>query len=298
MGTAYDELFGQTIERWTPEGFAAQRTLRCPWSARNTLSLELLRYGGSIYPGWPYNNVRAVSISSIKGVGADAASTAVSSNQSIQNYDVALLVVNYETVFFEPYSPGSGVQESPGIRVEETLELGSEFLTVGNGPAADGSVMVWSDVIDEYASALTGYTYLEEDEAPSKRFAYHQYVITRFSVPNEPPDELYDYPGFINSSAVNMVKGSKSFEPGTLFFNGASPKTVDGPDGETTWTITYRFTYKPNGWNRIWDKSTATYKHLFRKNKYGNVQLDPITLIPIAYPLYTSADLNLVFARP
>jgi hypothetical protein len=202
-------------------------------------------------------------------------------------YNKCDLTVRWATSFVEPYTPGAGSQENPGIRVIERHEPTAEFITIDPTPYDDdplGKYLGWDN-----GDNPTTFTPLSDEEAPGKRVLDMSYVITRVNVPSEPPTEMYDYVGLINSTSVSEIKTSKVYPAGTLLYNGSTDETVDGADGQLSWTITYNFTYRPNGWNKFWRRDTGTWQ---------TPQLvDPLLVTNYDFPTYPAADLNKVFGR-
>lgn len=285
MSIAFEEIRGETHEEFTLTGFNASRVYRCLWGSRFTLATDLLRYGGATYPLYTGANVRAVNVA-IRGVGETAETEPVSPifpDATIVKYTHALLTVTYETVYWENYIPGAGSQDDPGIIIEESLDLASEFIRI---PAefSDGSYLAWSN--GEVPTPT--FNDVDEDESPGKVIRLSSYVITRFNVPSI-PDEIRTLMGTVNLNPIEEITSGFIYEPETLLYAGATPNTSAVPDGTNTWTVTYRFNYRPNGWNKFWRPQTSTWEKPHRLS-VNDSDLG-------GYDTYESADTNLVFAR-
>lgn len=92
MGVTYAEEYGTPVEEWSEGGaLTARRTLRCVWTDRHALLVEIAQDGGQDYPHVPNMGCRARG-AVIVGVGKNN-EFAVAMNE----YEDALLKIVYST---------------------------------------------------------------------------------------------------------------------------------------------------------------------------------------------------------
>lgn len=224
LSTECYELNGSPVEEATDTSFTATVRLRCPWPLRRQLAAELSDY--TLYQGASgvAARVRSISIAPLTDVqGAGSLLEA--------DYEEAVLTVRY---VFDRDTP----TEDGGDLLSETLE-----------PTAQNLTMAW----ERFRWAAGGQS-LEPGEVPSKILRGMDYVLTKYNLSAIPAAAL-TLVGCCNDAPVTAVTLGLTFPAETLLFNPPTlhRKVSLGPSAENRWTATYRFTYKPEGWNTFWN---------------------------------------------
>lgn len=238
---------GSPTEQWDANGFSATRVLRCAWSSRFTLADELLGGDsgrGALYEPKTSTGARATGIAMGPPGG-----TMLPISGTIAGYNNAELTVTY----------GNGPGDSADL-VSESLEPTAEFLTLPPEKFLWGSGTVGTGVD------------LEEDEAPGMLIRGMDYVLTRYQVPYI-PIALTTLPGKVNDATVtaSLLLTSPgvcmAFAAETLLFGNPTLQRTTKTDNSPCWTINYRFSYRPSGWNKYWRSGASTpgYETLYEK---------------------------------
>lgn len=247
MSIAFEEMESSPVERLLPSGFQATRRLKCAWADRLDLARELSGSAewvedalvvtpAATYPTFSAAAVRSVEISPFGSVSADA------EDSSLAAYPAAILTVRYATP-----SADSSSSASPTTLVAESLEPTVEFLTL----SADG--LRWT--------STTG-TALLPDEAPSRLIRGLNWVYTRYRMPVVVP-ATFSLVGKVNSASITSTTLGVSFAAETLLYNPPTLRRTTSLAGVSDWQVTYRFSYRPTGWNRFWRSSTAAFEQIF-----------------------------------
>lgn len=245
---AYEELEGSPQEQLTQSGFTATRTLKCPWADRLTLAQRLLggwlTIGGGTsyytpygYPGQPSAVVQSVSIGNF-----DERITDTGGDTTRASYGYGQLTVNYgnSTLTGDPDNADAPL-------FEESLEPYAEFLTL---PAVG---FKWGS---------TSGDALKDEEAPGKLFKGLNWVYSRPSVTNI-PSAVLSLVGCVNSSALHSKSLGLDFAAETLLYNPPLLRRAVTADGSGAWSLEYRFSYKPQGWNRFWRAKTQAWDRIY-----------------------------------
>ncbi len=232
---AFEELDGSPEERFTRNGFEATRRLKCAYADRITLAQQLrgntaqtqalvVLTVGDRFADFPLAIVEDVSIKPFEGLstGSPVGSKAV--------YQNAELTVTYRVPDGEE-SP-SPDQNPADILVTENIEASAEFITI---PKLDL-------FFDNQATQE-----LEIDGA--RIIATLDWIYQLHQVPEIPPG-TFDLIGSVNKDVMHSNKFNRNFEIETLLFNPPTTDPVVTSNGSKAWNITYRFTYKPFGWNK------------------------------------------------
>lgn len=233
---SYAEVSGSpTHETWGDGGsFEAERILRCAWSERHKLAIQLKGTIGGVVvapTGYP-----SLSFAIVRDVKIRPEGERVTSTSGLNTYEYALLSVQYAT-----HSPtargGQSVtyDDGNGVVVEETFDPSAEFMTIGV------SGLNWS-------TPATAAGALQEVEAPSRMLRTLDISITRYRTAQPDPDEN-SYMGCVNSEIITSIATGQQFAAGTLLFLGVTMSVSYDENGDTNWTTVHRFTYKPTGWN-------------------------------------------------
>ncbi len=236
--TSYDYIeVGPSPEvDWDPQNIRAQRNLQCNWADRYYLAQQLLGHstwaGGSTihymlpqaFPdsyGLYCNKVRIQPF----GAPIDSGDT------KIMAYTKSRLVVSYKPVPL----PESGGAPQAQILVSESIDPVAEFLTMPNRK------LYWDN-----AQAVE----LSADEAPGIIIHMVDWVYTIHQLPYI-PSEVFTKIGYCNSASVVSKGLGKTFEAETLLYNPPSASREIDSFGFYAWSLTMRFTYRPQGWNKF-----------------------------------------------
>lgn len=259
MPIAFEEMESSPVERLLTSGFEATRRLKCAWADRLDLARELSGSAewvedelvvtpAATYPNFSAASVRSVQIAPFGVISADT----VDASQAA--YPCAILTVHYAT----PSSDSSGSSSaSPDTLVAESLEPTTEFLTI----SADG--LRWGS---------TSGTALLPDESPGQQMRGLNWVYTRFRMPVVVP-ATFSLVGKVNASSITSTTLGVSFAAETLLYNPPLLKRTTSLAGVSDWQVTYRFSYRPTGWNRFWRSSTSTFDQIFTAS-------GPLTVYP------------------
>lgn len=227
--TACSEMPGSPVEVVGDDTYTATVTLRCAWADRYALGGEIAAY--SLYPNVPASLARAKTIT-IRPF------TCVNNITPAQNasYEEAILVVEY---VFDSETPQDG---GGGDLIAESLEPTAQNLGL------DGFMFRWK----------SGGEGVQPGERPSLIFRGFDYVLTKFNK-TAIPAAAKSLVGCCNNAQVSAPTLGLTFAAETLLFNPPSiqRKVVIGSTPSLKWTITYRFTYQPGGWNAFWRAARA-----------------------------------------
>lgn len=241
----YEELSGSPTEDFGEDGFTALRTLKCAWTDRITLAQQLK--GGSLggvyyqphsYDALPFARVASIAVSpfydeEIRANGIDIKTAA---------YTVAQLAVSYRTGL------SSGDDSDPdAVLVEESIEPFAEFLTL---PATG---FLWGSKTGEP---------LKDEEAPGKLFKGFNWVYSKSSLLLIPAP-VFSLVGKVNSDSVRSKSLRFTFPAETLLYNPPILHRQSTADGAQAWGLEYRFSFKPQGWNRFWRAATGAWDRIF-----------------------------------
>jgi hypothetical protein len=223
LTTECTEMNGSPVEVATTDSFEATVTLLCPWAVRRSLADEVGI--NTLYLASPTIKARARSITITPYTSVNAATPTLSTS-----YECALVVVRYA---FDAKTPDTGDDET---LFSESLEPTAQYLTQSwesfkwkNGPL------------------------MQPGEAPGKLFRGMDYVFTRYDLLYVPA--TIGLVGCCNNAAITARTIGWTFAAETLLFNPPSlqRKVSIGPSPTFKWTVTYRLTYHPQGWNTYWN---------------------------------------------
>jgi hypothetical protein len=249
---AYEELAGSPRERLTESGFHATRLLKCAWADRIELCSQLL---GSVqaaagravhvlparYPHMP--RARAVAAAAEP---FDTLVTAAAGDPQTADYQCARVTVHYATQSFDTEPQEQAAEPF----VTETLQPTAEFITLA---ALD---LFWSNPPGSGGMAL------DDHEAPGKLIRGLDWGYTRHFAPRVPP-AAFELIGRVNADVVVSRTLGHSFDPGTLLYNPPAIRRVTTGAAAVAWELAYRFSFRPQGWNRAWRTATAAFEPLY-----------------------------------
>jgi hypothetical protein len=214
-------------------------TLRCDYADRYNLVADII----GNQRAYPYvtNGPRAATASIVPFPSAPLAEV----GQGML-YKDALVTIGYS-------------MESKNL-VSESLEPSTEFLKLDHKGfrwgAADGEPLL-------------------EAEAPGKLVRGLNLVRTLYFVPAPLPIALLTSVGHTNETAYTSALLGLTFEPETLLYGSpVVARTITTANVEAS-TITLKFMFKPDGWNKFWRQKTQEYSTIFVANgdEYKNYPL-------------------------
>jgi len=238
-------------ERFSDDGVIVIRRVRCEWSKRWMLQRDLRGYvigttqyfpqrlvltSGVNAADWYSSTVplfvRKVNIKPFPIVAEDGA-------------ELAELELEYGTL---PYATPPGGEEPvppPGATtyVTESLEPAAEFLTLPTKEVYINGTLVEETGISVPARVMT-----------MTDWVYTIHAMTYL------PDSFFTCPGTINSAAIKSYWLGYTFAAQTLLCGNPSSIREITSEGITTWAVTFRFTYRQEGWNKFpyWNPGAGT----------------------------------------
>lgn len=244
----YSEAAGSPTFSMDESGFSGQRVLLCAYTNRVTLAQQLkggtfdtARYLPQSFPGFSKALVSKVDGAPFydEEVRPDGADT------SAAVYVTAQLTVSYKTGL-DQSDPGDDTKP----QVQESIEPYAEFMTL----PAQG--FFWSG---------TNGAALKDEEAPGKLFKGANWNITIKAV-KDIPSATYSLCGKVNADQVHSNTLNVDFDAETLLYNPPVLTRVVQADGTLAWDIAYRFSFRPQGWNRFWRGATQEWERIYNKD--------------------------------
>lgn len=208
-------------------GINAQVTLRCDWEDRFALMQDILTVSKD-YPQSGFNvNPQAYACACRP---AEGKATSVG---QINYYEYALVTVSYSTKIKD--------------LVSESIEPTVEFLTLDHKRfrwgAADGDVLL-------------------EGEAPGMQMRGMNIVRTLYAIQQVPAAVLTSM-GKSNDAAYTSQLLGLTFDTETLLYHPPNLSRVITSAGTEGFTLTMKFQYKPETWNKYWRAKTQTYEKIY-----------------------------------
>ncbi|HQU46451.1 MAG TPA: hypothetical protein PK867_26830 [Pirellulales bacterium] len=222
------ELDGSPTEVAALGSYRAIVKLRCAWDDRYALAGEVSPW--ALYQRIPGSFARCRTIS-IEPLTQLAGLTDESNLWNV--YEEAKITLEY---VWDRKSP----QQVNNELWSEEIQPTAEYLT------QPGSNFVWG--------SNTSKT-IKDEEAPGILLRGLDYVLTHFNVPAIPAAAL-SLIGCVNNATLSaLIMSGMSFGAETLLFNPPtiSRRVVQGTKPQLNWTLVYRLTYKPQGWNKLWN---------------------------------------------
>lgn len=250
----FEELEGSPTEGFNSVGFEATRVLKCAWADRLVLASQLK--GGTFVTGgsavyfkpYAYSAFTAARVDSVGVVPFDdnhPVAAGVGSGTQTASYSFAKLTVLYKT----GKDPDKD-DDSTAKLIEESIEPFAEFLTL----PADG--FFWDDPDGEPLTA---------EEAPGKLYKGINWVYARSGIVGLPA-AMFDLIGKVNSGSLHSKTLNRDFDAETLLYNPPILRRQTTADGNGAWTVEYRFSYKPQTWQKFWRNATKTWSRIFTAN--------------------------------
>ena len=169
-----------------------------------------------------------------------------------------------------PFTKVNNVEASQNASYEDALVV-TEYIWDRKTPQSNGADL-FSETLEPTAEFLTlDYTQfrwqngdpLTEGEAPGMLQRGLDYVLTHHNLQAIPSAAL-SLIGAVNDAPVTSYTLGLCFAAGTLLFNPpcCQRRVAVGPNPTLTWTVTYRLTYKPQGWNYFWRTETQQFEQI------------------------------------
>jgi hypothetical protein len=180
-----------------------------------------------------------------------------------------------QSVSFAPFS--EDVEDEDGDTTRARYSHAQLTVTYGNatfaGDPDNADAPLFEETLEPWAEFLTqpaqGFKWgsttgdaLKDEEAPGKLFRGVNWVYTRPSVINIPPAVL-SLCGSVNSNAIHAKSLNLDFAAETLLYNPPLLRRAVTSDGTGAWSLEYRFSYKPQGWNRFWRAKTQAWDRIY-----------------------------------
>lgn len=232
------EVNGQPVENWGEDEFTATRQLRCAWSDRLQLMADLIG-GRDVYPYFDSGSRLTARTGGAVPFGRQVGESGVTAS-----YETALVTINYST-------KGNDKEGNQGDLYSETLEPNVEFLTLGHEDFRWGSA-------DGEA--------LKENEAPGRLIRSLDYLLTIYQV-YAIPSAVLDLIGCVNYTSWLADLLGLTFPAGTLLYNPPQITRKITFEEIEPWTLSFRFSYRPDGWNKFWRQKTQQFESIYHKDE-------------------------------
>lgn len=113
-------------------------------------------------------------------------------------------------------------------------------------------------------------------EAGVKQLATSMLTYTWHQVPDRPLAAHANCVGKVNAGPFDGFGGAPLYPAGTLLCLPWRTRRETGVAGRVHWTITFRFAFRPTGWNRFPAGDGRFYLATFTKNTDGDPAGDPV----------------------
>jgi len=226
LTTECTEMDGSPVEQSAEDSFRATVTLRCAWDDRYNLAAELV---DTIYARLPVIGARQKSISIVPFTHVDGATEVLSAS-----YECAVVTVEY-------------------VRDKDTPdEDGGELFSESLEPSTENLPITWEKFKWKNGPPISA------GEVPGMPFPSMDYMLTKYNL-NSIPAAALTLVGCCNDTAVLAKTLGQTFPTQTLLFHPPTlqRKVSIGSESSLKWTANYRFTFKPQGWNKFWNVSKA-----------------------------------------
>lgn len=258
MAIDFQENTGSPTEYFRRDSMTAKQEFIVDWDDRVAFAIELLQNGGQAYRHHGNGFVRAV------GVGTRPHPGAISADGTTQygRYEKALLSVEYST-------PTGGGKEPESDQTgrelyTERIEPSVEFLTLPT-MKSDASGMISTPLWTwQNGDAVT------VEQAPGILIKSIAYIRTVHNV-SHLSQEYLDANGKINANKIKARSLGISFPKETLLFSIDGTERTVTTQGVGSWAFSFRFTYRPDGWNKFYRWDTNTWQQL----KFNGLDYEP-----------------------
>lgn len=226
------EEYGSVSEQYTPKSAQCSVTLRVPWSDRYNVVNDLIN---NQYE-WPQVDNEAF----VSSVAVRPVLTKYTESDGAIIYEEALITVQYST-------DDAQVRDESGNRFSESIEPHSEFITL------DHKRFRWGSASGEP---------LEENEAPGRIVRGFSLVRTLYAVPSI-SSTILSLPGCVNNAQYISAVLGLTFPAETLMFGDPVISRTVVLGGSSSWDVTLRFSFKPDGWNKFWRSQSQAYEQIY-----------------------------------
>lgn len=212
----------------------AQVALRCPWADRISVAADILNNNRL----WPHSTMGAmgaqVVIRPVPGA-TNGSSISVSAGGLIQ-YAEAIVQVTYDTVTVGNLEESSSIS---GQLFSESIEEIIDHQTLDPANFRWGSA-TGKPMKEGPVRALYGMNF--------KRTLYNMASI---------PAACFTLPGTVNNANYVSAPLGVTFAAETLLFAPANFQRVMLTSGTKGWTVSLKYGFKKDGWNKFWNKDKA-----------------------------------------
>ena len=231
----FEELHTYPRSVWQRGIFVGTRQLLCAWDDRDTLLAELDTWPNN---KWPYDDGPSTALADRVAIESHGKQTNAPGTEA--SYEKARLTVRYTNAGPQGFDNGATL-------VSERIEMQSEAHQL------DAHWFRWD--------SGTG-AYLDDNEGPVLLEDGLVYVV-RFHRAWAIPSAAISRVGTVNSNIVGTWLLGLSFAPETLKYMGPSIQTAHSLGRLLRYDVTFRYRYRPVGWNVFWRASTASYQPIY-----------------------------------
>lgn len=247
------EVVGTYREGFSSNGATGNVTLQCNWDDRYAVRDDLILTSRI----WPYADPN--SILGLRATSADITphsciDTVITGSPQLQNYRFAQLAVGYQPA--QASDPDNLLQ--PFTAFTETITPSVDWRRL------DHNLFRWLQQAPGGAGtgSLTP-TPVFRDEAPAAPLGRLAFERTYFNWSGPAPAEFLDAVNTTNSDPVTSQLLGRTFEPQTLIYQPGSANQTVSSDGSQSATLSVRFLYKREGWNRWYNARIGDYAEIF-----------------------------------
>ena len=218
-------------------------SLRCPWADRYTVAADIVN-NNRLWPS-AHGETGIGAIGGRVTIKRAPGSKITGVDTGIIAYEEALLEVDYDVASYGSLEKDSGT----GTIFSESLEPTIEHQKI---PPTN---FKWN--------SSTGRK-LNNDEAPIRAVRGVNLVRTVYQQTSIDASVLTNV-GKVNSGSYTSATLGLTFAAETLLFVPPQLQRTVKTDGTKAWTITLKFSYKPDGWNKFWraDKNPAGFDTIY-----------------------------------
>lgn len=244
------EMHGTAQEQHGERGMTASVQLKCPWSLRHTLAIDVV---ANRRP-WPKGSGLIVPLGASASISPFPSKGSVNSTSELIHYEEALVTIQYsmelETI--------DGVVDS--------IEPTAEFIVLSHRGfrwgASDGD-------------------FLKEEEAPGYLLRGLNFVRVFPDRSFPPSPATISLVGRVNQNPVTSTQLGFTFAAETLLFNPPTLTRSMQSNGAARYSQTVKFTYKPEGWNKYFRARTQQWESLYIAGGAEYKSYVPANLTPV-----------------
>jgi hypothetical protein len=238
LPSGYGELPDSPEERFTERGWEATVQLIVPWDLRTDILEDILMYSRP-YPHM-YGQSGAYAITGSSKPYTGQASFSIGADGTAAQYSAAHLTINYGRTRNNCGHKSGGGQ---GVEVySEQLDFTDSHLTL------EAKQFCWNhDGADTAHKAP-----VQNMESPILLVKGFEYTQVRYNQANVPTD-LIDLLGSSNASAYYSPLLGITLPAESLLYNPPTLTRKVMSSGAGLWTLSYKLSGKPSGWNKFWN---------------------------------------------